>query len=264
MNDQLTSAQISFYRENGFLIIEDFLDNTELDTWRAAVDEAVSLRDNNVLPVGSLQHESTSEKNNVFQQRMNLWMDHDGVREIMLDSRLGKMAADLAGVDGIRIWHDQALIKLPWAVPTAWHQDNTKWSFASENSISIWVALDDVTMQNGCLFFMPGTHKRRLVDYPTEGHLGALFEAYPELGSMEPVPVIMPAGGCSFHNGLAAHGAHANMTPRPRRAFTCAYMPDHSRFNGEPNVLPERILNTISVGDLLDDEEQNPLIFSYS
>ena len=50
MNDQLTGAQISFYRENGFLIIEDFLDKTELDTWRAAVDEAVSLRENNVLP----------------------------------------------------------------------------------------------------------------------------------------------------------------------------------------------------------------------
>ncbi len=264
MNDQLTSAQISFYRENGFLIIEDFLDKAELDIWRAAVDEAVSLRENSVLPDGFLQIENEPEKESVFQQRINLWMDHDAVREIMLDGRLGKMAADLAGVDGIRIWHDQALIKLPWASPTAWHQDNTKWSFESEHSISIWVALDDVTIQNGCMFFMPGTHKRRLDDYPTEGHLGALFGAYPELGRMEPVPVIMPAGGCSFHNGLVAHGANANMTPRPRRAFTCAYMPDHSRFNGEPNVLPERILNTISVGDLLDDESQNPLIFSYS
>ena len=112
MNDQLTSAQISFYRENGFLIIEDFLDKAELDTWRAAVDEAVSLRENNVLPVGSDQLESTSEKNNVFQQRINLWMDHDGVREIMLDSRLGKMAADLAGVDGIRIWQRSGVDKI--------------------------------------------------------------------------------------------------------------------------------------------------------
>ena len=264
MNDQLTSAQISFYRENGFLIIEDFLDKAELDIWRAAVDEAVSLRENSMMPYGSFQFERGSEGDSVFQQRINLWMDHDGVREIMLDGRLGKMAADLAGVDGIRIWHDQALIKLPWASPTAWHQDNTKWSFESEHSISIWVALDDVTIQNGCMFFMPSTHKRRLDDSPTHGHVGALFGAYPELGRMEPVPVIMPAGGCSFHNGLVLHGANANMTPRPRRAFTCAYMPDHSRFNGEPNVLPERILNTIGVGDLLEDENQNPLIYSNS
>ena len=265
MNDQLTSAQISFYRKNGFLIIGDFLDNTELETWRSAVDEAVALRDDNLLPDESYEIARKSEREDVFRQRINLWMDHDGVRELMLDGRLGKMAADLAGVGGIRIWHDQALIKLPWANPTAWHQDNTKWSFTSEHAITIWVALDDVTIQNGCMFFMPGTHKRRLDDYPADSNqLGALFGAYPDLGRLEPVPVIMPAGGCSFHNGLLAHGANANMTPNPRRAFTCAYMPDHSRFNGEPNVLPERILNTIDVGDLLDDENQNPLIYTSS
>ena len=182
----------------------------------------------------------------------------------MLDRRLGKMAADLEGVDGIRIWHDQALIKLPWSNPTAWHQDNPKWSFTSEHAITIWVALDDVTVQNGCMFFLPGSHKRRLEDSPADGnHVGALFNIYPELSGMEPVPAILPAGGCSFHNGLMVHAANANMTPYSRRAFTCGYMPDGCRFNGEPNVLPERILNTIEIGDLLDDEDQNPLIHSH-
>ncbi len=66
-----------------------------------------------------------------------------------------------------------------------------------------------------------------------------------------------------FLNGLMVHAANANMTPYPRRAFTCAYMPDHSRFNGIPNVLPERILNTIEIGDLLEDEDQNPLIHTH-
>ena len=263
MNNQLTSAQISSYRENGFLVIEEFLSRDELDIWRAAVEEAVSLRDDNRLPAGSYQISRKVEDDVVFQQRINLWMDHDGVRALMLDGRLGKMAADLEGVDGIRIWHDQALIKLPWASATAWHQDNPKWSFKSEHATTIWVALDDVTIQNGCLFFMPGSHKRRLDDYPADGNnVKALFDAYPELGRMEPFPAVMPAGGCSFHNGLMVHAAGVNMTPNPRRAFTCAYMPDHSRFIGEPNVLPERILDSIEVGDLLDDADQNPLIFT--
>ena len=261
MNHELTGAQISSYREHGFLIIEDFLEKVELDTWRAVVGDAVSIRDDNRLPVGSYDISQKAEEETVFRQRINLWMDHDGVRALMLDRRLGKMAADLEGVDGIRIWHDQALIKMPWSNPTAWHQDNPKWSFASEHATTIWVALDDVTIQNGCMFFMPGSHKRRLDDYPADGnHVGALFNAYPEFSGMEPVPVILPAGGCSFHNGLMVHGANANMTPHPRRAFTCAYMPDHSRFNGEPNVLPDRILSSIRVGDLLEDDDQNPLI----
>ena len=72
---------------------------------------------------------------------------------LLHDERLGKMAADLAGVDGVRIWHDQALIKMPWANPTSWHQDNPKWSFTSDVAISIWIALDDVTGHNGCIFF---------------------------------------------------------------------------------------------------------------
>lgn len=53
MNHELTGAQISSYREHGFLIIEDFLDKVELDTWRAVVGDAVSIRDDNRLPVGS-------------------------------------------------------------------------------------------------------------------------------------------------------------------------------------------------------------------
>ena len=261
MKHHLTSEQISSYRENGFLIIEDFLDREELDNWREMVGEAVSLRDDNRLPEGSYHISRKTEGEAVFRQRINLWMDHEGVRALMLDRRLGKMAADLEGVDGIRIWHDQALIKLPWSNPTSWHQDNPKWSFESEHAITVWVALDDVTIQNGCMFFMPGSHKRRLDDFQSDGnHVGALFGAYPELSRMEPVPVIMPAGGCSFHNGLMVHGANANMTPYPRRAFTCAYMPDHSRFSGEPNVLPDRILNAIEIGDLLEDDDQNPLI----
>ena len=131
MNNQLTSSQISSYRENGFLIIEEFLSEIELDNWRRTINEAVTLRENKKLPDGSyssIMKSLKTEEEVVFQQRINLWMDHEGVRALMLDNRLGKMAAELEGIEGIRIWHDQALIKMPWANPTTWHQDNTKWS----------------------------------------------------------------------------------------------------------------------------------------
>ncbi len=78
---------------------------------------------------------------------------------------------------------------------------------------------------------------------------------------MEPVAVPMKAGAASFHSGMTAHGAGANMTPGRRRAMTCGYMPDGATFNGNPNVLPPEYIATLSVGDVLDNDELNPLLW---
>jgi len=185
------------------------------------------------------------------------------MRQLMLDERLGKMAADLAGVEGIRIWHDQALIKEAWANPTAWHLDNPYWSFSSRNAISLWVALDDATLSNGCLYFMPGTHRE--ATFENSGitqEIADLFRVYPQWQDRSTLAAPMKAGDCSFHNGLLAHGAGANMTPGRRRAMTCAYMPEGGVFNGQKNVLPDAYIETLSEGDVLDNDEINPLIYS--
>ena len=87
----------------------------------------------------------------VFEQRVNLWMTNQVMRDLMLEPELGKMAATLAQEDGMRIWHDQTLIKAPWGMPTAIHLDNPNWSYTSAGAISLWVALDDVSEKNGCL-----------------------------------------------------------------------------------------------------------------
>jgi ectoine hydroxylase-related dioxygenase (phytanoyl-CoA dioxygenase family) len=180
----------------------------------------------------------------------------------MLDPALGKLAATLAGVEGIRIWHDQALIKEPWANPTGWHLDNPYWSFSSKQAISIWVALDDATLENGCLYFLPGTHLSARFDNVGIGqNIGDLFKVYSEWAGLTAVSAPMKAGSCSFHNGLVAHGAGANMTPGRRRAMTCAYMPDGSTFNGKKNVLPDEYVARLKIGDVLENDEQNPLIY---
>ncbi|MEE2658490.1 MAG: phytanoyl-CoA dioxygenase family protein [Candidatus Latescibacterota bacterium] len=261
MNSELNAEQIESYREQGFLLIPDFLDADELERWRTRIEVAVAGRGDRVLP--RADDPKVGASRSVLYQRINLWMDHPGVKELVFDERIGRMAAQLEGVKGIRVWHDQALYKDPWANPTSWHQDNTKWSFSAEHAITIWVALDDVDAHNGCMFFLPGTHRHRLdTDFPTGAPMGAIFEAYPELGDLDPVTVELPGGGCSFHNGLTVHGAAANMTRHPRRAMTCAFMPAGSTFNGIPNVLPKHMLEQLGVGDLLDDDEQNPLVFA--
>ena len=89
----------------------------------------------------------------------------------------------------------------------------------------------------------------------------ALFKEYPEWAETEPMIAEMKVGDCGFHNGLTAHGAGPNMTPYPRRAMTCAYMPAGSTFNGRKNILPKSCVDTLSVGDLLNDDEQNPVVW---
>jgi ectoine hydroxylase-related dioxygenase (phytanoyl-CoA dioxygenase family) len=264
MKTDLTPEQIAFYRENGFLVIPDFLAGEELVAWRQSVDEAVVHRDGRRL-AKSDERSGDSYYDNVFIQRVNLWQDHEGMCELMLDARLGKLAAELAGVDGIRIWHDQALIKQPWGNPTAWHLDNPYWSFSSPNAISIWVALDDATLENGCLYFMPGTHKLATYDNVGIGqNMGDLFKVYTDWSKRKTVAAPMTAGSCSFHNGLVAHGAGANMTPGFRRAMTCAYMPDGSIFNGQQNILTDEQISQLKLGDTLEDDAQNPLIYHVS
>jgi ectoine hydroxylase-related dioxygenase (phytanoyl-CoA dioxygenase family) len=261
VNTQLTPEQITAYRDNGFVVLHDFLTPDELAEWRQYVDEAVAARGDRKLADGSLRA-GDDYYDNVFIQRINLWQDHAGMRKLMLDARLGKLAADLAGVDGIRIWHDQALIKQPWGNPTGWHLDNPYWSFSSRDAVSIWVALDDSTLENGCLFFVPGTHKTATFDNAGIGqNMGDLFRVYPQWAKLSAVAAPMKAGSCSFHNGLVAHGAGANMTPGFRRAMTCAYMPDGSTFNGQKNILSSEQIAHLKIGDVLDDDQQSPLIY---
>ena len=58
------------------------------------------------------------------------------------------------------------------------------------------------------------------------------------------------------------HGASANMTPGSRRAMTCGFMPDGSTFNGARNILPEEYFQSLNVGDVLDNNAVNPLVYS--
>jgi ectoine hydroxylase-related dioxygenase (phytanoyl-CoA dioxygenase family) len=261
--------QIASYRDNGFVVIEDFLSPDELDVWRKAVMQAVAERGGRKIPGKDIRigeddgiNEDGDYYGKVFDQLLNLWQTNDAVKELMLDERIGKMASLLSGAEGIRIWHDQALFKRPWANPTAWHLDTPFWSFSDRKAISIWVALDDATLQNGCLYFIPGSHQGTKFDKISIGrNMDSIFDVYPQYVKAPTVAAPMKAGSCSFHNGLTIHGAGANMTNAWRRAMTCAYMPDGNVFNGEPNILPEAYLSSLTIGDLLNNNEQNPLIY---
>lgn len=253
---QPNADEVERYRRDGFVFLPEFLDADELERWRTVTDDAVHER-----VAGSSGNGSYYSR--VFTQCMRLADTHAGMAELILDPRVGEAAALLAGVDGIRVWHDQALIKQPYGNPTAWHLDNPFWSFDSGDAISMWIALDDATVENGCLWYLPGTHREARYETSQIGeNFGALFEQYPAWLEREPIAVPCRAGDAVFHNGVVAHGAGANMTPRPRRAMTCAFMPDGATYNGRPHdLLSPAYVASLQVGDPIDDDTTFPLVW---
>lgn len=254
MRSKFSPAEIETYRTNGFLSVPDFLSTSELDQWREVVDAAVAEA-----------HRELTGKNSekAFTQRMHLRRTNQALANLIEDPQIGQLIAELEGVDAVRLYLDQALVKEPYGAPTQYHLDIPWWSFSSPNACTIWIALDDATLENGCLYFVPGSHQLRIgkaVDLGPD--LGALFQAQPDAATAA-TPSPLPAGGCSFHNGHTVHGAGANMTPGRRRAMTAAFMPGGSVFNGhrDEQALGEAYLDSLMPGDILANDELNPLVY---
>ena len=116
------------------------------------------------------------------------------------------------------LFQDMALIKPPFiGSQKPWHQDNAYFSFAPLDSIcGVWIALDDVDVDNGCMHVLPGWHK----DGPLIHHHGSDCEiATNKLAIHDVVPVPMAAGGAMFFYGMLPHYTPPNKSPRRRRAL---------------------------------------------
>lgn len=262
MKTEVTGEQVDQYKRDGFLVVRDFLSPAEIDDLKSGVLEAIAtMGRHRITGEGAHLVDGDAYFDRIYTQRLNLWRISDKVGSYVRSPALGEMICRLEGIEGVRVWHDQALIKEPFGNPTNLHVDNPYWSFYSPHAATIWIALEDATPENGCLCFLPGSH--RIADKANaapSAEFGSLLRHYPEMREIRPVVAAMKAGDCSIHNGLTAHGAGVNMTTDRRIAMTCAYMPDGSTFNGIQNVLPDRYFHSLSPGDLLNDDEFNPVV----
>ena len=262
MRADLTAEEVRAYRSDGFLVIDDLLDAAELDRWRSAVDAAVG---SHGVSGRDLDPGQSEYYDRVFLQRVNMWKTSAaGPRDLVLDERFGRLVAELADTDQVRLYHDHALIKLAWANPTNWHADNPYDPYRSDEAIMLWIALDNADARNGCLHFLPGSHRRDRLDDGAaldEANIGALLEANPHFAAIEPAVAEVAAGAGIFINGMTAHAAGANMSPRPRRAFSMLFIPGACRYTGEPGALPAELVARLRPGDILDDSEHLPLLY---
>jgi hypothetical protein len=163
-----------------------------------------------------------------FLQVPNLWADDQAVRQYVTARRFAKVAADLMGVDGVRLYHDQALLKEPGGGHTPWHQDQNYWPLATEHTITMWMPLVDIDARMGAMTFASGTHRLGALGEHLIGDPSQVY--FDEMVRVRDFPLAthapMRAGDATFHAGWTLHSAPANPTDVMRSVMTVIYFAD--------------------------------------
>ena len=232
----LTPAQVAAYERDGHVALDrPVFSDEEVERLRQALDQVIAgqapgqpvlLRN---LAGGDLNAAA------VVIQIVDIWQAHPAFAQHIRRPELVAMVAQLCPTDTLRVWHDQIQYKPPEVgSATRWHQDFPAWPVLTPgDQCTAWVALDDATLANGCLRFVPGSHKWG----PHKGlRTGDDFEPVydpaqlPPGAEVRPVAVEVPKGGVSFHHGLIWHGSAPNPSGAHRRAIAVHYMPGHTRY----------------------------------
>lgn len=166
-----------------------------------------------------------------FLQVMNLWERDEAVARFTLARRFAKIAAELMGVEGVRIYHDQALFKEPGGGPTPWHQDQHYWPLDTDKTITMWMPMVDVPASVGSMTFGTGTHHvGYLGDMPISDDSDRVIADFiKEKGFQTECHGAMSAGDATFHAGWTLHGAPGNPTPSVREVMTIIYIDAQAR-----------------------------------
>lgn len=133
-------------------------------------------------------------------------------------------AQELLG-DDMELDFDMLINKAPNTdMETPWHQDAAYWiQLPDKRSVSIWIALDEVYAENGCMWFIPRTEALRLEPHQALPHGGALYCEVTDLRQAECIP--LRPGGCTFHDGFTLHFSQGNRTESQRRALILNFRP---------------------------------------
>jgi ectoine hydroxylase-related dioxygenase (phytanoyl-CoA dioxygenase family) len=257
----LSQAQIAQFQHDGHLLLRGVATPDEIAAFRPVILDA---RDKYGAEVTPLAQRDTYGK--AFLKGLNLWPKDAGVKRFVLARRFAKIAADLLGVAGVRVYHDQALLKETGGGLTPWHQDQHYWPLATDHTLTMWMPLVDVTPEMGTMHFASGSHRSGyLGDLPISDESEAKFEEFIRARGYPKVHgVSMAAGDATFHYGWTLHGAPGNSSHRTREVMTIIWYPDGTRVGPLDNANRlrdrDRWLPGLQPGDLAASE-LNPLVF---
>jgi ectoine hydroxylase-related dioxygenase (phytanoyl-CoA dioxygenase family) len=257
----LAAEQVSAYRKQGFVRLPHVLSAETVGRYEPEITGKVVELNTQHLPMAE---RSTYQK--AFLQIENLWPHSPLVRELVFARRLAAIAADLMGVRGVRLYHDQALYKEAGGGITPWHADHYYWPLDSDRTVTAWVPLQAVQAAMGPLAFAAGSHS---FSFGRDLPLGDESEAALQVALAEQgFPVDNDSydlGTVSFHNGWTFHRAGENHTATPRRVMTMIYIDADIRVtepvNEQQCIDRDRWLGGAAVGQV-PDGGMNPVLFT--
>lgn len=216
----LNKEQIHFYRNNRFIKIKEVLSREIIEYFNALISKQV---DNMKRVDQPLAQRDTYGK--AFLQLTNLWNVNEAIKKLVFSPRIAKIAADLMEVDGVRLYHDQALFKEAGGGITPWHADQYYWPLNSDKTITAWIPLQSTALEMGPLEFSAGSHimaegRDLAISDESETLISKRLRVTDFLHIIEPFDI----GEISFHSGWIFHRAGENLTQQTRKVMTIIYM----------------------------------------
>lgn len=220
----LTEAQRTHYQEKGWVLLRGLATPDEVAAYREVITRVTQEVAQRYKP---LEERDTYGK--AFIQVGNVWLRDDAAKGFTLARRFAKVAAELMAVDGVRLYHDQALYKEAGGGFTPWHQDQQYWPLDGVRCTTLWMPLVNCDAAMGTMRFASGSQAL--------GYLGPLnisddsetrlANLVAERGFPIEEAGDMAAGDATFHNGWTLHGAPGNASPdRCREVMTVIYYED--------------------------------------
>jgi ectoine hydroxylase-related dioxygenase (phytanoyl-CoA dioxygenase family) len=259
----LTERQCLDYRRDGHILLRGVATAEEIALARPVItrltDEAALARKTEGRVSGYAS---------MFTQVTNLWRLDAVARAYVFGKRFAGIAAELMGVDGVRLYHDQALIKEPGGKPTPWHLDHYYWPLDTSHTITMWMALVDIPPEMGSMSFASGSHRGTgLPAMEISSKSEEVFEkTIRELGTPTP-SYSLKAGDATFHSGDLLHRAFGNESTARREVMTVIYFADGTRVSDlayeHRKVDRDAFLPGCQPGDPAATE-MNPLLYSTS
>lgn len=257
----LSQEQISFYQKNRFIKLKSVLNQETVEFFNNAITKQVNEMNQEQT---ALDERTTYGK--AFLQLFNLWLVSPTVKELIFSKRIAKIAADLMEVNGVRLYHDQALFKEGGGGITPWHADQYYWPLETDKTITAWIPLQETPLEMGPLEFSAGSHtivEGRELEIGDESE--EIIQKKLRVTDFKHVVEAFDVGEISFHSGWVFHRAGANITDEMRKVMTIIYIDKDMILKNPENKNQIHDWNTwcpgVKVGEIVNSPI-NPILYS--
>ena len=240
---RLNDEQLKFFTEHGYVANIKLLEEWQIDQLNEELAEIIDPAH----PDNSLFYQffsnSSTDPGSVLFHALGAWRIKPGFHDILWNPAFAMAASQLLNDQNIRFWHDQLFCKpAKHGGVVAWHQDYSYWTRTTPmQHLTCWVGLDDATTENGCMYYVPNSHRWGLLEKPNltgdmEGLLTVLTEE--QKAAFHPIPIELKKGYGTFHHPLLVHGSYENRSEKPRRAFVLNVFADGTVSGSDNTLMP--------------------------